>query len=318
MQFLVTGADGFIGTHLSNELKAHGHYVNGIDREFGDLRTPSTIEHALDKFEPDYVIHLAAKVGRLFGEDNAMFTVQDNAGITALVAKACGDAGVPVAYASTSEVYGDLGASPAWEGCKMKLPHNLYGLSKRWGEEVLSLYAPNGLINFRLSMPYGPGLPPGFGRAAIVCFLDQAERGEPIYVHKGSERSWCWVGDTVRGMRYVLEGQLDGNWNVGRDDNAVSMKRVAEIACDLTGASYDLIHEVDPPDRQTVVKRLVTRKLRDTGWRPEVSLEEGMKRTLEWLRVGMPSLNGAAVDRRVSPQFAHEFVADRDRGRREH
>jgi len=83
VQFLVTGADGFIGTHLSNELRQNGHNVNGIDREFGDLRTPSTIEHALEKYNPDYVVHLAAKVGRLFGEDNVMFTVQDNAGITA-------------------------------------------------------------------------------------------------------------------------------------------------------------------------------------------------------------------------------------------
>ena len=300
MQFLIMGSEGFIGTWLSNDLRQAGHTVHGIDRDFGDLRTPNTIEHALDKYEPDYVVHLAAKVGRLFGEDNAMLTVQDNAGITALVAKACGEAGVPVAYASTSEVYGDLGESPAWEGCRMKLPHNLYGLSKRWGEEVLNLYAPAGLINFRLSMPYGPGLPPGFGRAAIVCFLDQAERREPIYVHRGAERSWCWVGDTVRGMRYVLEGGLAGDWNVGRDDNPTSMKRVAEIAC----------------DRQTVVKRLVTRKLRDTGWRPEVPLEKGMERTLEWLRAGCPSLNGAPVDRRMSPQFASEFIPDRDFGQR--
>lgn len=316
MQFLVTGADGFIGTHLSNELRQNGHNVNGIDREFGDLRTPSTIEHALEKYNPDYVVHLAAKVGRLFGEDNVMFTVQDNAGITALVAKACGDAGVPVAYASTSEVYGDLGQSPAWEGCRMKLPHNAYGLTKRWGEEILQLYAPAGLINFRLSMPYGPGLPPGFGRAAIVCFLDQADRGEPIYVHRGSERAWCWVGDTVRGMRYVLEGRAAGDWNIGRDDNAVSMRRVAEIACDLTGASHDLIHETDPPDRQTVVKRLTTVKLRNLGWRPEIELEKGMSRVLEWLRAGQPSLNGAAVDRRVAPQFASEFHPDADLGRR--
>lgn len=270
----------------------------GIDRDFGDLRTPSTIDYALELYRPDRVIHLAAKVGRLFGEDNPMFTVQDNAGITALVAKACGDREVPVAYASTSEIYGDLGEVPAYEGVKVNLPHNLYGLSKRWGEEVLHLYAPSGLINFRLSMPYGPGLPPGFGRAAIVCFLDQAENRQPIYVHRGSERSWCWIGDTVRGMRLVLEGQMAGNWNIGRDDIAVSMRRVAEIACDLTGAPHDLIHEVDPPERQTVIKRLVMRKIERIGWQPEVDLEDGMQRTLEWLRAGCPSLNGHSVDRR--------------------
>src|SRR4249920_777135 len=102
-------------------------------------------------------------------------------------------------------------------------------------------------------------------------------------------------------MRYVLEGRQAGDWNVGRDDNAVTMKRIAEIACTLTGAPHDLIHEVDPPERQTVVKRLVTKKLHGTGWRPEIELEEGMSRVLEWLRAGQPSLNGAAVDRRESP-----------------
>ena len=73
-------------------------------------------------------------------------------------------------------------------------------------------------------------------------------------------------------------------FNVGRDDASVTMLHVAMLACELTGAPYGLIEEVDAPARQTVVKRLATEKLRSLGWQPEVELEDGMARTLEWVR----------------------------------
>ena len=279
-RILVTGAAGFIGMHLCPELERHGHTVIGIDRSDGNLLEPGVFSEALDKHRPTTVVHLAAKVGRLFGEDNAGVTVLDNAGMTALIAKECGERGVRLAYASTSEVYGD-GAERTWEEDELGsvLPHNLYGLSKRWGEEACRLYAPEGLLVFRLSMPYGPGLPAGRGRAALVNFLDQAANRLPVTVHRGSERSWCWVGDTARALRLILEQGKPGAWNVGRDDNATPMFEVAKLACDVVGAPHSLIVEVDPPERQTVVKRLSTQKLTRLGWVPRVDLREGIERT---------------------------------------
>lgn len=313
MRFLVTGSEGFIGTHLCNELRGQGYDVVPFDRQDGDLREPGvfslfladTLFHA---GPVDYVVHLAAKVGRLFGEDNVAETIADNAGMTAFIAQACGEQGVRLAYASTSEVYGDFGDKIAYEGGMLKLPHNVYGLSKRWGEEVAQLYCPDGLICFRLSMPYGPGLPAGRGRAAMINFLHQALNRQTIPVHKGSERSWCWVGDTVRGMRMVMEWEAanreprsdrwngpsmrDGVWNIGRDDIAIPMRTVAEMACMMTDAPLSLIEDVEPPARQTVVKRLSTDKLRSIGWEPQVELGEGMERTLAWIKTGFPSLQG--------------------------
>lgn len=285
MKILVTGAAGFIGSHLVPELRHGGHKVVGVDRDEGDLRKTRVAEKLIAKHAPDVVVHLAAKVGRLFGEDDVMETVRDNAGMTALVARACGDANVRMVYASTSEVYGD-GASYTWEEADLglELPHNTYGLSKRWGEEACRLYAPNKLTVWRISMPYGPGLPPGRGRAAIVNMLHQALNGQPMPVHRGAERSWCWIGDTVRGMRMTIEQTAGGAFNVGRDDASVSMRHVAKLACDLCDAPYSLIEFVDAPARQTVVKRLSTRKLTELGWKPEVELEEGMRRTLAWVR----------------------------------
>jgi nucleoside-diphosphate-sugar epimerase len=232
--------------------------------------------------EPDTVVHLAAKVGRLFGEADVMKTVVDNAGMTANVAQACGEYGARMVYASTSEVYGDRGDRVCVEAGPCDLPHNLYGLSKRWGEEVCRLYAPDWLTIWRITMPYGPGLPSGYGRAAIVNMLANADAGEQIVVHTGAERSWCYIADTVRAMALTVERR--GIWNIGRDDEPVMMREVAEMACDLTDAPSSLIEEVPAPNMQTLVKRLSTRKLRSLGWAPEVDLAEGMSRTLQALR----------------------------------
>jgi dTDP-glucose 4,6-dehydratase len=284
VKVLVTGSAGFIGSHLCRHLQDEGCEVSGIDHSLSpahELRLEHNV-HAMMAWKPDLVIHLAAQVGRLFGEDDLMWTITDNAGITSLVARECGRRDIQLVYASTSEVYGDQGDALCYEDGPVAMPYNLYGLSKRHGEEVCKLYARDGLIIWRITMPYGPGLPPGRGRAAIVNMLWQADNDQPIPVHRGSERSWCWIGDTVRAMSMTLD--FEGIFNVGREDAAVSMRRVAEIACDLTGASYDLIQEIDAPANQTVVKRLSTKKIRGIGWEPEVELEEGMRNTLEWLR----------------------------------
>lgn len=274
---LVTGAAGFIGTHLSRELTSAEYDVVRVDREH-DLRVLGVAERLVERHEPDIVVHLAAKVGRLFGEDDPGMTIADNATMTTLVAKACN--GARLVYASTSEVYGDQGDTVCHEDGPLALPHNLYGLSKRWGEETCGLYAPDRLTILRLSMPYGPGLPAGRGRAAIVNFLDQARQRKPISVHRGAERSWAWIGDVCRAIRLIIERSDGGIFNVGRDDDPRPMTDVARIACNLTGAPYSLIEEINPPRMQTVVKRLSTEKIRALGWEPRVPLADGMRRTL--------------------------------------
>jgi nucleoside-diphosphate-sugar epimerase len=281
---------------LCAELRGNNHEVHGVDQALNpahDLRIPGVADRAVADFRPDVVVHLAAKVGRLFGEDNPADTITDNAGMTALVAKATAKHGARLVYASTSEVYGDQGSAVCDEYAgPFGLPHNIYGLSKRWGEDACVLYCPDQLVVLRFSMPYGPGLPAGRGRAAIINMLWQALRREPIPVHAGAERSWCWIGDTVRAARLALENG-EGAYNVGRDDAAVTMERVAERACWLTGADIGLVELVQAPANQTVVKRLSTERVRRLGWQPEVELEEGMERTLEWVRLldedGMPT-----------------------------
>lgn len=287
MKYIVTGGSGFLGTHICLELEKFGDEVVVFDLQlsrFHDLRFPEIVEELFaEHSDADVCIHLAAKVGRLFGEDNPMETVVDNVGMTALIAQECGKHGIRMAYASTSEVYGDNGTAlcDEYDG-PFSLPHNVYGISKFFGEDLCRHYAPKDLTIFRFSMPYGPGLPAGRGRAAIINMLHQALHRKQIPVHIGAERSWCYVTDTVRAVRLALESE-GGIWNVGRDDAAVSMMQVAKIACALTGAPTSLIEEIPPPKMQTVVKRLSTERIRQLGWKPEIELEEGMVRTLSWV-----------------------------------
>jgi nucleoside-diphosphate-sugar epimerase len=297
---LITGGAGFIGTVLIEHLNAHGYTTSCIDRQpqpaasgYGfvrDLLEPRMFEDTLKWLDArrsgvTRVIHLAAQVGRLFGEDDLRHTVRSNAEMTTIVASVTGRFGIPLAYSSTSEVYGDQGDRVCRENSLLELPHNLYGVSKRWGEEVARLYNPEGLILWRLSMPYGPGAPPGRGRRAIDNMLWQARHGKPIPVHRGAERSWCWVGDTVAALRMTIEapGYGPSVYNVGRDDDARSMLEIAELACAITGADPSLIELIDPPAGQTAVKRLATEKIRGLGWKPTVELDEGIRKLDEWI-----------------------------------
>lgn len=282
MRTLVTGASGFIGTHLCNALEENNVEVVRLSLPDGDLAHSDIAKAAMRQYSPDRVVHLAALVGRAFGEVTPARTVDVNARATLNVAQACGRLGIPLAYASTSEVYGDNGSELLTEDSPMALPHNLYGLTKRWGEEVCRLYAPDELTIWRLSMPYGPGLPPGEGRAMVTSFLADALAGRPLYVHRGASRSLCYVSDAVRGLLWTLE--RPGVWNIGRDDEDRSVLHIARLACELAQSSTALIEVVPPPTMQTVVKRLSVARLRSLGWRPYVGLEEGMSKTLDWLR----------------------------------
>jgi nucleoside-diphosphate-sugar epimerase len=129
-------------------------------------------------------------------------------------------------------------------------------------------------------MPYGPGLPAGRGRAAIINMLWQAKYGMPMPVHIGAERSWCWIGDTVVGARLAIE-KGEGPYNIGRDDDPTSMERVAQLACIIAGGDQELVEMVAAPERQTVVKRLSTARIRKLGWTPRVSLYDGMEETYQ-------------------------------------
>jgi nucleoside-diphosphate-sugar epimerase len=288
MKILVTGARGFIGTHLTAHLRRCNYEVIGIDYQDGDLRDDGMAEILVGFYKPDLVIHLAAQVGIYFNEQDCIHSINSNAIMTLRVAQACAKYKVRLCHTSTSEVYGEHGDQVVDEDAPLVgKPTGIYAISKRWSEDAAREYAPEGLIIIRPSMPYGPGAPPGRGRRAMDNMLWQAHYRKPIIVHKGAVRSWCWIGDVVNGWETIIRSGQEGAFNIGRDDDERTMLWIAEESCRIAGTDTSLIQLVDPSAKKTMIKRLSTRKLQALGWKPEVEIKDGMPLVYTWVK-GFP------------------------------
>ena len=287
MKVLVTGASGFVGRALVEELRhADGAYeVHALGRQDGDLADEGVARAAVAEAKPDVVVHAAARIGVVRCDEEPEQAIRSNVLGTALAARAAAEHGARLSYLSTSDVYG---AAAVADEETPPAPESLYAHTKLWGEQAAALYAPEGLTVLRLANPYGPGVEAGQPKGAVSTMLRQADAREPIPVFAGEARAFCWIGDVVRAIRLVLESGEEGTFNVGWDGELVALADVARVACELTGAPQELIEEVEaPPGR--VMTRIATEKIRALGWRPEVSLDEGMRRLLETLRAGAPA-----------------------------
>jgi nucleoside-diphosphate-sugar epimerase len=282
MRVLVTGASGFVGRALVEELR-HGdraYEVRALGRSEGDLAEPGVAESAVAQARPEVVVHAAARIGVVRCEEEPLLALRSNVLATVLVARACAAHRVRLAYVSTVDVYGavveaDEATRPA--------PRSLYALTKRWGEQAAELYAPERLLLLRLANPYGPGVDTGQGKGALPTMLRQAERGERIPAFRGEARSWCWIGDVARAIRAVLESGEDGVFNVGSDAEPVQLTETARLACRVVGVSPELVDEVDPPPGR-VTPAIRVERLRALGWRPELGLEDGLRLLLDSTR----------------------------------
>jgi len=247
LKVLVTGSAGLVGSALLKELQ---HDVVGLTRRDGDLAADGVAEGLLAKHAPDVVVHLAAAVAK----PGVAETVRDNVDATALVAAACGARGVRLLHGSTTSV----GAT------------SLYASAKRWSEDAALFFVPGATL-LRLAYPYGPA------RGAITTMIAQALRRDPIMVHRGSVRSWCWVGDAARAIAVLVENDAPGAVTIGNDREPTSMLDLARLVCALTEAPEDLIEEVEPPYGPTVAESYADARLEALGWRPTVTLDDGVR-----------------------------------------
>jgi nucleoside-diphosphate-sugar epimerase len=287
MKVLLTGASGFVGRALQDELR-HGdgaYEVHLLGRADGDLADEGVAEAAVADTRPDVVVHAAARIGVVRCEEAPELALRSNVLATTLVARAAARHGARLVYLSTSDVYG-----PAVEADEQTppAPESFYALTKLWGEQAAELAAPEGLAILRLANPYGPGVDAGQAKGAVPTMLRQADAREPIPVYRAEARTFCWIGDVVRAIRLVLESGKAGAFNIGADGQAVALADVARLACELTGAPQELIEEIEPPPGR-VMTRISTQRIRALGWRPEVPLDEGMRQLLESLRAAAPA-----------------------------
>lgn len=303
---LITGAAGFLGSHLCDRFIKEGYHVIGMDNLItGDLKN---IEHLfpLEHFEfyhhdvskfihvpghLDYILHFASPASPI---DYLKIPIQTlkvgSLGIhnclgLAMVKKA------RVLIASTSEVYGDPTVHPQneayWGNVNPVGPRGVYDEAKRFQEAMTMAYHTfHGLETriVRIFNTYGPRMRLNDGRV-LPAFIGQALRGEDLTVFgDGSQtRSFCYVDDLVEGIYRLLLSDYSGPVNIGNPDE-ISIRDFAEEIIKLTGTTQKVIFKNlpvdDPKQRQpdiTLAKSLL-------GWEPKVHRSEGLKITYDYFR----------------------------------
>lgn len=297
MRYVVTGAAGFIGSHLADALVAAGHDVVGVDC-FTDYYDPAEKEEnargldvrRLDLAEDDLeldgvdgVFHLAAQAGvRSFGDVFPVY-VRRNLVATQRVFEAAAAAGVRVVFASSSSVYGEAEAYPTPEDAVPR-PISPYGITKLGCEHLVRAYELGfGLdaVALRYFTVYGPRQRPDmFFRR--VCDALAAGGSFEIYGTGEQSRSFTEVGDTVAATIAAMERAPAGSvYNVGGGEEASMLEAIALLER-ISGRTLALRRVEAARGDVSRTKADVTRIREDLGWEPETGLEDGLVRMWSW------------------------------------
>jgi dTDP-glucose 4,6-dehydratase len=303
---VVSGGAGFIGSHLCEALLAHGMQVVALDNFItGSRENLKTLEGnpAFEFRQADvnqgvfldgdvkYVLHFASPASPPQYDANPIHTLKVGTLGTMNMLGFAKAKGATFLLASTSEVYGDPLVHPQpetyWGNVNPIGPRGCYDEAKRAAEAFAMAYKRAHGVDtriIRIFNTHGPRMQVSDGRA-VPNFMAQAIRGEPITVYgDGSQtRSLCYVSDLVRGVILNLERGDEMPVNLG-NPHEVTVLELAETIVRMAGSKSKIEHRElpvdDPKQRQPDIAR--ARKL--LGWEPEVPLEEGLKRTLDYFR----------------------------------
>ncbi len=302
----MTGAAGFLGSHLCDRLLARGDEVVAIDNLLtGRLSNLSHLfghpaftfqNHNVSSYvhvpgPVHAVLHFASPASPKDYLELPIQTLKVGSLGTHHLLGLAKDKGARFLLASTSEVYGDPEVHPQpetyWGHVNPVGPRGVYDEAKRFAEAMTMAYHRAHGLDVRIARifnSYGPRLRPGDGRV-VSNFLAQALAGKPLTVYgDGTQtRSFCYVDDSVRGLVALLDSDHVGPVNVGNPED-ITVLELAAAVLEVTGSSSELVHEplpVDDPARRRPDISLARRVL---GWEPEVALREGLARTGRWLR----------------------------------
>jgi nucleoside-diphosphate-sugar epimerase len=307
-KIFVTGALGFIGSYLVPYLREQGLEVVSSDvhvRDYDDyVRADITLFEDLyrifEKEDIDTVIHMAGEVGRMVGEEHPQRMLYVNNIGTLNLIKLCLDHKCRLMYFSTSEVYGRLfekGKTVKEEDLEKEgsifVTTNVYAMSKLFGESIVKHYLENyGLnaVTVRPFMVYGPSEYPSKYRSALINFVHFALKEQKLTVHEGAERAWCYVSDFIRGVFLVMKHPFPGKYeafNIGSEEYH-TMEEVARMVIEECAGDYSQIKVVKPPSKFLILgKRFSIDKAKSIGYKPEVSLREGIHRVVNWQKKEM-------------------------------
>jgi dTDP-glucose 4,6-dehydratase len=299
---LVTGGAGFLGSHLCDELLARGHRVICVDNlETGSLaniehiRVPEFVHLNVDIIEPyfvdepvDFVYHLASPASPIDYLRLPLHTLKVGSYGTHHTLGLAKQHRARFLIASTSEVYGDPQVHPQpesyWGHVNPIGPRGVYDEAKRYAEALTMAYHRQQGVDtsiVRIFNTYGPRMRPHDGRA-IPTFLRQALQDRPLTVFgDGSQtRSFCYVSDLIRGIIALAESGYHLPVNIGNPDE-YTLLQLAETVIEVTRSNSKIVHEALPTD-DPQVRQPDTTLARDLlGWKPEVTLRDGLARTID-------------------------------------
>ena len=302
---VITGAAGFIGSHLSEALLDRGYSVIGVD----NLLTGNTdnishlhgrdftfIKHDITNYiyiegPVNVVLHWASPASPIDYLELPIPTLKVGALGTHKALGLAKAKGAKFVIASTSEVYGDPLEHPQketyWGNVNPVGPRGVYDEAKRFAEAMTMAYHRyHGLDTkiVRIFNTYGPRMRLHDGRA-VPAFMSQALRGEDVTIFGSGKqtRSFCYVSDLVEGIVRLMESKENDPVNIG-NPHEMTIEAIARTIIRMTGSKSQIVFRPLPEDDPKVRQPDITRARTILGWEPKVSLEEGLTKTLEYFR----------------------------------
>ena len=306
MRVVVTGAAGFLGSHLTDRLLAAEHEVIGIDNLItGDLANIAHLEsdaaftfvrHDVTKFiavdgPVDGIFHFASPASPIDYLELPIQTLKVGALGTHNCLGLAKAKGARFFLASTSEVYGDPQEHPQseayWGHVNPIGPRGVYDEAKRFAEAMTMAYHRYHRVDTRIVRifnTYGPRMRPHDGRV-VSNFIVQALQGKPLTIYgDGSQtRSFCYVDDLIDGIVRLFERGRAEPTNIG-NPGEFTVRELAEHVIELTGSASAITTNPLPVDDPKVRCPDITRAATTLGWSPHVTLQEGLERTVGYFR----------------------------------
>lgn len=305
-RILITGAAGFLGSHLSDRFVKEGFHVIGMDNlitgslrnieHLFKLKTFEFYHHDVSKFvhvpgELHYILHFASPASPIDYLKMPIQTLKVGSLGTHNLLGLAKSKNARILIASTSEVYGDPQVHPQneeyWGNVNPVGPRGVYDEAKRFQEAITMAYHTyHGLETriVRIFNTYGPRMRLNDGRA-LPAFIGQAIRGEDITVFgDGSQtRSFCYVDDLVEGIYRLLFSDYASPVNIGNPDE-ITIKEFAEEIIRLTGTKQKIVYKPLPVDDPKQRRPDISLAKKILGWEPHISRSEGLKITYGYFK----------------------------------
>lgn len=303
---VVTGGAGFLGSHLCDRLLAEGHrvicvdnFLTGRPRNIAHLdgqKQFRLIEHDVSRYieipeAVDYVLHFASPASPIDYLELPIQTLKVGSLGTHNSLGLAKAKGARLLLASTSEVYGDPLIHPQpesyWGNVNPVGPRGVYDEAKRFAEAIVMAYHRFHGVETRIVRifnTYGPRMRPRDGRV-VPAFIQQALTGEPLTVfgHGSQTRSFCYVDDLIEGIYRLLMSDRSDPTNIGNPQE-MTILQFAERIIELTGGNSSIEYRPLPVDDPKTRQPDITMAVEHLGWQPQVSLDEGLAKTVEYFR----------------------------------